>query len=221
MVERIYETDQLVVCVKPQGLPSQDEPGGRSLPALLRAELGGEIYPVHRLDRAAGGVMVFARTREAAAFLSEAIRAGRMEKTYLAVLKGCPQQPSGRLEDLLYHDPRRNKTYVVQRLRRGVRTAALEYETLAETADAALVRIRLLTGRTHQIRVQFASRGMPLLGDRTYGGGKGRLALWCRSLTIPLPDGSRRTFTREPPDEPPWSGFSAAAPVAADEPPEG
>lgn len=207
-MEILWKDAAAVVCLKPAGCPSQDEPGG--MPGRLREALGGEIWVVHRLDRPAAGVMLFARTREAAAFFSEAIREGRLEKTYLAALRGRPAQPGGRLEDLLYHDPRRNKTFVVDRKRRGVRKAALEYETVAVAGDDALVRVRLLTGRSHQIRAQFAARGTPLLGDGPYGGGRGPLGLWSAELSFPLPGGGRKTVAALPPAAPPWDRFGLA-----------
>lgn len=205
-MELLWHDAALAVCCKPPGWLSQEGPA-QSVPAALRERLGGEIFPVHRLDKPVGGVMVYARTAAAAAYLSRAIQEGRLEKVYLAVLRGTPPLPAGRLEDLLYHDPRRNKTYVVDRRRRGVREAALCYETVAADAEGTLVRVRLLTGRTHQIRAQFAARGTPLWGDGPYGGGKGPLGLWSAALTVPLPAGGCRTFTQMPPYSPPWERF--------------
>ena len=193
-MEILEQNAAYVVCVKPAGIPSQGE-GPEAMPARLAAELRalsaqpaahppaqpaagpsaspaepslglhGEIYPVHRLDQAVGGVMVYARTKQAAAALSRAIQEGRMEKEYLAVLTKPMAEPHGTLRDLLYHDRVKNKTYVVKRKRNGVKEAVLDYETLASGAEGTLIRVHLHTGRTHQIRVQFAARGCPLAGD--------------------------------------------------------
>ena len=198
MIAILYQDRELLVCLKPPGLLSQDGPGG-SLPALLREQTGGGIYPVHRLDREAGGVMVYARTRPAAAALSEAIRQDRLRKEYCCLVRGVPSQPEGIYEDLLLHDRTRNKSFVVRRMRGGVREARLSYRVLASEAGVSLVRVRLHTGRTHQIRVQFSSRGMPLLGDRKYGGGSGPLMLWSCLLAFPHPKtGAEMVFTDLP-----------------------
>ena len=156
--------NNIAVCIKPVGLDSEHE-----LPGMLAAELGGDIFTVHRLDKNVGGVMVYARTKAAAAELSKAIQNGSMKKEYFAQVHGTPPQ-SGDWEDLLFKDSGKNKVFVVKRERKGVKKARLEYSRLSgEDISPALVRIRLHTGRSHQIRVQFASRGYPLLGDRKYG----------------------------------------------------
>lgn len=230
-MEILEQNAAYVVCVKPAGIPSQGE-GPEAMPARLAAELRalsaqpaagpsaspaepslglhGEIYPVHRLDQAVGGVMVYARTKQAAAALSRAIQEGRMEKEYLAVLTKPMAEASGTLRDLLYHDRVKNKTYVVKRKRNGVKEAVLDYETLASGAEGTLIHVHLHTGRTHQIRVQFASRGLPLLGDGKYGlpGDPGPIALWSWRLRFTHPEtGREMTFTHQPPPVAPWSGF--------------
>ena len=144
------------------------------MPSLLQDELGCDtIYPVHRLDRTTQGVMVYALTEDAARRLSAMIRQGKVEKTYLAVVEGVPEETQGEYADLLYFDRRKNKSYVVKRERKGVKQARLQYEALQtiehEGERLSLLKIHLMTGRTHQIRVQFASRQMPLVGDRRYG----------------------------------------------------
>ena len=158
----LYQDSQIAVCVKPVGLDSQAE-----VPAALSDALGGSFLPVHRLDKNVGGVMVYARTKDAASKLSTAIQAGTMVKEYVATVHGTPPE-SGDWEDLLWKDSQKNKVFVVKRMRGGVKKARLEFTRL-RTGGTSLVRIRLHTGRTHQIRVQFASRGYPLLGDHKYG----------------------------------------------------
>lgn len=214
-MEILWEDANLIVCIKPAGVASQADGDKEAMPALLARLVGRAVYPVHRLDKPVSGVMVYAKTSRAAAALSSAIQTGAFEKDYLAVLRGTPAAPSGRLTDLLYHDPRRNKTFVVARQRRGVREAALDYETLAQSDGMTLVRVRLLTGRTHQIRAQFAARGTPLCGDGAYGGGSGALGLWCCRLEFPNPaGGAAMVFARRPPDAAPWNRFSACFPAS-------
>ena len=187
VIEILEQTPGLVVCIKPVGVHAQGE-AEADLPALLKRQLGCEIYPVHRLDQAVGGVMVFAKTAPAAAKLSQAIAGGTLQKEYLAVLGARPKDDSGELFDLLFHDRTKNKTYVVSRQRKGVKEAKLAYRVLDVQNGLCLVRIRLYTGRTHQIRVQFASRGMPLVGDGKYGSRKNAAspALWSYALTLPM-----------------------------------
>ena len=161
-MQQLYSDDGIAVCVKPVGLDSEGE-----VPAELKQQLGGEIYPVHRLDKNVGGVMVYARTKQAAAALSKVIQDGQMVKEYVAMVHGTPPE-SGDWEDLLFKDSRKNKVFVVKRERVGVKKARLEFTRLS-AGERSLVRIRLHTGRSHQIRVQFASRGYPLVGDHKYG----------------------------------------------------
>ena len=160
----IMERPEWVICVKPAGMESEKE-----APEHLKGLCGGSFFPVHRLDRQVAGLMVFARSRDAAAKLSRLISEGRMEKEYVALCHGT-LPPDGRLEDLLWKDSAKNRVYVVRRLRAGVRKASLTFRLLCRPGpDASLIRIRLETGRSHQIRVQFASRGCPLWGDHQYG----------------------------------------------------
>lgn len=158
-MEILYSDKDLVICVKPVGLDSES-----GVPQALKEQLGGEIFPLHRLDQNVGGVMVYARTKAAAAALSKAIQNGEMVKEYVAKVHGMPEQ-SGILTDLLFKDSRKNKVFVVKKLRSGVKEAKLQYRHLGE----GLVHVKLFTGRSHQIRVQFSSRGFPLVGDHKYG----------------------------------------------------
>jgi len=157
-VEILYSDADIIVCVKPVGVDSEHE-----MPQLL----SGTVYTLHRLDKNVGGVMVYARTKQAAARLSRDIQEGLLEKEYLALVHGIPPK-SGDWEDLLFKDSRKNKVFVVKKQRSGVKSARLSYTRLTDD-NPSLVRIRLYTGRSHQIRVQFSSRGYPLVGDHKYG----------------------------------------------------
>lgn len=161
-MEILFHNNDLVVCIKPVGLDSEHQ-----LPENLKEILGGEIFTIHRLDRNVGGVMVYARTKAAAAALSRAVQEGSMVKEYVAVVHGTPPE-EGDWEDLLWKDNGKNKVFVVRRMRGGVKKARLEFHRLSD-GETSLVRIRLHTGRSHQIRVQFSSRGFPLVGDHKYG----------------------------------------------------
>lgn len=161
-MEILYSDREIAVCVKEVGMDSE-----KDVPEALKAALGGELFPVHRLDQNVGGVMVYARTKQAAAALSRAIQEGTLVKEYRAMVHGTPEE-TGDWEDLLWKDSAKNKVFVVKRMRGGVKKARLEYRRLTEGTQS-LVHIRLHTGRSHQIRVQFASRGFPLVGDHKYG----------------------------------------------------
>ena len=163
----LYHDADLAVVIKPVGLDSES-----AVPAAIISALGGECYTVHRLDLNVGGVMVYARTKSAAAALSRAIQEGTMVKEYVALVHGTPEE-EGDWTDLLLKDARKNKVFVVDRMRKGVKDARLTFTRLEE-GDTSLVRIRLYTGRSHQIRVQFASRKHPLVGDHKYGARDGR-----------------------------------------------
>ena len=158
----LFKNEDFVVCIKPVGLDAEHD-----VPAALVGQLGGAIYPLHRLDKNVGGVMVYARNQKAAAGLSKVIAQGEMVKEYLAMVHGMPPVEDD-WEDLLFKDSRKNKVFVVKRHRTGVKAARLTYRCLQAGAQS-LVRIRLYTGRSHQIRVQFSSRGYPLVGDHKYG----------------------------------------------------
>lgn len=205
----LYADRRVAVVRKPPGVLSTDEPGG--MPELLRRRLGTDcIRTVHRLDAATGGVMVYARSAAAASLLSRQLREGGFEKEYLAVVRGEAPE-GGVLRDLLGRDRQRRVSYVAPEPGPEVREAELSYETLERREGLSLLRIRLHTGRTHQIRVQFASRGLPLVGDRKYGGAAEgeRLALWAWRLSFAHPETERpMRFTQLPPPEWPWTLFA-------------
>lgn len=165
----LYADEHIVVCIKPVGILSQaDSAGNESMITLLSELFNCEIYPLHRLDKSVSGVMVYAKTKLAAATLSRDIAEHRFKKEYLAFVHGTPNN-AGEMHDLLFKDSRKNKSYVVDRKRKGVKEASLEYKLVKSDGQKSLVKILLHTGRTHQIRVQFASRKMSLLGDKKYG----------------------------------------------------
>ena len=176
----IYSDRDLAVLIKPLGMDSEHQ-----VPAAIAEKLGGEVYPIHRLDRNVGGVMVYARTKSAAAQLSKLIQEGKLVKEYRCLVHGTPPE-GGVLEDLLFKDSRKNKVFVVKKERKGVKKASLEYTRLTDS-DPALLHIRLHTGRSHQIRVQFSSRGFPLVGDHKYGSKDSATApmLFSCKLTFP------------------------------------
>ena len=188
----LYSDKQIIVCIKPVGLDSE-----AGVPEALKQQLGGDVFPIHRLDQNVGGVMVFARTKQSAASLSKAVQEGTMVKEYVAMVHGTPPE-SGDWEDLLWKDSRKNKVFVVKRQRGGVKKARLEYRRLSE-GETSLVRIRLHTGRSHQIRVQFSSRGFPLVGDHKYGSRDEKTApmLFSCRLTF-LYQGETRQFEAMP-----------------------
>ena len=203
----IYQDKDIVICVKPSGVLSTDEPGG--LPDLVRQALGDDnVRTVHRLDRTVSGLMVLARRSKAASELSRQIREGEFQKEYVAVIHGKPSEDSGMLRDLLLRNKQERKTYVVQATGKDVQEAILEYQTLRQTEDLTRVRIQLHTGRTHQIRAQFSSRGLPLVGDRKYGIPEDdcQIALWSYRLAFKHPySGKPMEFLLEPPEIYPWS----------------
>ena len=205
----IYQDKDILVCVKPAGVLSTDEPGG--LPELIRQELGdpdANVRTVHRLDRTVSGLMVLARRSKAASELSRQIREGEFQKEYLAVLHGTPEKDRGELRDLLLRNKQERKTYIVPEPGKDVQEAVLEYWVLNRTEDLTRIRIQLHTGRTHQIRAQFSGRDLPLVGDRKYGIPEDdcNIALWSYRLAFKHPySGKPMEFSLEPPDIYPWS----------------
>ena len=188
----LYSDRELAVCVKPVGLDSEQE-----VPAALKEQLGGDLFPIHRLDKNVGGVMVYARTKQAAAALSKAVQEGSMVKEYVAMVHGTPPE-DGDWTDLLWKDSHKNKVFVVKRERGGVKKARLEFRRLT-AGEESLVRIRLHTGRSHQIRVQFSSRGFPLEGDHKYGSRDEKTAPMLFSCRITFPwKGQTKVFEALP-----------------------
>lgn len=210
-MELVYVDDAILVCVKPSGVVSTDEPGG--VPSLAREALAdpqADVRTVHRLDQVVSGLMVLARSEQAAAELSRQMREHIFEKEYLAVVHGCPVHPEGMLTDLLYRDKARRMTMVAEAPGKGVQEAVLTYRVVGEKEAFSMVAIRLLTGRTHQIRVQFASRGNPLVGERKYStlDDPCRIALWSHRIALNHPTtGESMEFCLNPPDAYPWNIF--------------
>ncbi len=199
----LHSNKNLVFALKPVGVSSE-----KDMPELLKNALKEqnekeEVYLLHRLDMAVGGVMVFARNKETAGKLGDKIAKGEgVKKEYLAVVHGCPENPEGIMQDLLFKDSKINKSYVVKRERKGVKKASLEYKVVASKNGLSLVKILLHTGRTHQIRVQFSSRKMPLFGDGKYGGkDNAPIALYSYKIT------EKEPVTAPQPTGNPWDMF--------------
>lgn len=215
-MEILYQDTCFLVCIKPARVLSTDEPGG--LPGLVREALGdpkADVRTVHRLDRVVSGVMVLARSANAASELSRQIREDQFRKEYLAVVHGRPENPEGTLHDLLARDKARRMTFVAEAPGKGVQEAALSYRVLEYANGMSLVRVRLHTGRTHQIRVQFSSRGMPLVGERKYAvlNDPCELALWSAKIGFYHPGtGEWVEFSKEPPAVFPWTEFGKIIP---------
>lgn len=211
-MELVYTDPAILVCVKPHRVLSTDEPGG--VPELARHALDDPkacVRTVHRLDRVVGGLMVLARSPEAASELSRQIREREFEKTYLAVVHGVPE-PEGTLVDLLLRSKPERKTYVVRERTKGVQEAILDYRLMDTKEGLSKVSIHLQTGRTHQIRAQFSSRGFPLVGDRKYSLLEDgcEIALWSSRISFRHPTtGKPMAFTLKPPQEFPWTLFDS------------
>ena len=208
----LFEDNNIIAAVKPAGVLSQA--GNTADMISLLGKGRGEIYPLHRLDKNVGGVMVFAKNKQAAAKMSQLISENRMSKSYYAVLCGKPEEDCAVLEDLLFKDSSKNKSFVVKRMRKGVKKASLEYKTVesvkTDSGNLTLVKIKLHTGRTHQIRVQFSSRKLPLLGDGRYGGKSDKcdIALWSTEISFISPfDRQNLTFKAPLPQQYPWNLF--------------
>lgn len=214
----VFEDEHIAVVFKPAGMLSEDSEDEPNVPSFLRERTGGEIYPVHRLDKTTQGLMVYAKNRAAAAALSEAVRTGRLKKIYTAVAEGVTDK-GGTLTDLLFYDRKKGKSYVVSRERGGVKRAELSFERIGtgelNGESVSLLKITLRTGRTHQIRAQFASRRHPLAGDRRYGSRirTDGIALCASELSFRHPvTGEELSFTAEPVGE----AFKAFDPSSQD-----
>ena len=211
MVEICYQDEDILVCVKPARVLSTDEPGG--LPEMLRQQLGdpvADVRTVHRLDRVVSGLMVLARNPSAASELSRQVREGTFEKKYWAVVHGVPEKESDTLVDLLGRDKARKMTYVASEPGKGIQQASLSYQVLSSKMGMSKLEIQLHTGRTHQIRVQFASRGFPLVGERKYStlNDSCQIALFSQTIGFHHPGtGQWMEFRHEPPDWEPWNLF--------------
>lgn len=189
MIKILYKDKNITICEKLPGMLSEQKESNDSLPTLLKQQVGYDVYPLHRLDKPVGGAIMLANNKNAAAAFSKLISENGVKKRYLAVIDGTPSETTGNLNDFLFHDSRKNKTYVVKKMRKGVKEASLKYEVLTSKSDHSLVRIELITGRTHQIRAQFASRKMPVTGDGKYGShdNKCETTLWSHSLCFRHP----------------------------------
>lgn len=210
MIELIYIDKDIVVCIKPAGVKSTDEPGG--VPELVREALGepnANVRTVHRLDQVVSGLMVLARNAKSASELSRQIRENEFGKAYLAAVHGeLPDE--GTMKDLLLRNKAERKTYVVEQPEKDVQEAVLDYRCLARGEGLSLAQITLRTGRTHQIRCQFSSRGYPLVGDRKYSLLEDGcpIGLWSAHLRFTHPKtGKSMAFWQIPPAEKPWSAF--------------
>ena len=207
MIRILHYDKNIVVCVKPAGADSE-----KDMPELIRAELEEKgiktekVFPIHRLDKPVGGVMIYALNKRSASEISEQIAGGAVKKEYLAVVHGASLEDTGVFEDLLFKDSQRNKSYVVKRERKGVKKASLLYEVIDKTEKFSLIKVKLNTGRSHQIRVQFASRKMPLVGDGKYGSKISGCDIALFSCKITFENG--KEFEALPPAEKyPWNMF--------------
>lgn len=212
-IEILGQTADYLVCRKLPGLESEHQ-----LPSLLEAQLGlapGTVRCVHRLDRAVGGVMVYALTPKGAAALSAQVQDHTLRKEYLALCAGVPEPAAGEMVDYLYQDKAKGRAYPVKKIRRGVKEARLEYQAKdsrsLDNQAVSLVQVKLHTGRFHQIRCQFAARKMPLLGDGKYGSrikAAGPALFSCKLSFLDPATGQRVEYTALPPAEAfPWNLF--------------
>lgn len=218
-IKTLYIGKDIIIIEKQPGMSSEVDGSGTDAPTAAGELCGCTCYPVHRLDKGTGGVLVLAKNERAAAMLSAVFSQHKAEKHYLAVISGTPEPTEGEMRDLLFHDRRCNKSFAVRRARSGAKEALLDYSLLSTAisrsgAPISLVSVRLHTGRTHQIRVQFASRKMPLLGDKKYGSRENgcKTALWCSDISFIHPiNGSLIEAHSAPPQAYPWSCFDSTS----------
>ena len=218
----LYEDNHLLAVIKQPGILSQaDDTGEPDMVTLLKEDLKiryekpGNVYVglVHRLDRPVGGAMLFAKTSKAASRLSESVRSRQFDKIYVAVVHGSPAPSSGRLRHYLSKDAARNIVSVYNRPADGAKEALLDYAVVAKHRDCSLIAVKLVTGRSHQIRAQMAAIGCPLFFDRKYGApvveGEHDIALWSASISVSHPVTKEwMTFLSRPPHNGPWARFS-------------
>lgn len=211
MIEILYEDKHICIVKKLTGMLSEESESDASIPKLLSQQTGAEVFVLHRLDKPVGGAIMYAKTKSAASAFSRIIQENAVDKEYLAVLDCIPEEDCGTLTDFLFRDKQKNKTFVVKRLRKGVKEAKLNYSLVSKNNDHALVKVRLITGRTHQIRAQFSSRKMPLTGDGKYGSrdNKCEVALWAHRLEFIHPITKENVCVQcDPPFEKyPWNLF--------------
>ena len=221
-LEVLYEDNQIIVVKKPQNVPSQaDETGDEDMLSAVKAYVkekynkAGEAFIglVHRLDRPTGGVMVFARNSKSAGRLTEQIQNGELEKTYYAIVVGALPETSGTLINYLKKNEAENKVRIVPQSEDGAKRAELTYKVLEKKGNLNLVQINLKTGRSHQIRVQFANIKCPVYGDQKYGGAnmpKANLNLFATELKLIHPTKKERmTFRCFPPEDlAEWKNFN-------------
>ncbi len=211
MLDILFEDKYIIAVKKEVGMVSEDADSAYSIPYILRKETGTDIFTLHRLDKPVGGVIVYAKDKQSAAGFSKLIAENKLTKKYLAVIEGIPENKEDRLCDLLFKDSRKNKTFVVSRMRKGVKEAALSYRCLDSNEKKTLIEVILETGRSHQIRVQFASRRMPLCGDGKYGSrdNKCSIALFSHSISFVHPFTNQQVTIETAPDYTvyPWKLF--------------
>ena len=221
-IQIVYEDNHLLVVVKPPNMPTQaDASGDPDLHSTMKRYIAekyqkpGAVYLglVHRLDRPVGGLVVLARTSKAADRLSAQVREKTLARQYVAAVRGDPPQ-SGELRDWLLKDERTNTVRAVPAGTPGAKDAKLCFVRVAQAEGLSLLRVKLYTGRSHQIRVQLSHAGMPIWGDARYGGGRPgeQIALWGAHLGLEHPTKKEMlSFDAPPPaDGAPWRAFSAA-----------